>query len=275
MDLSLELEVALDAARHAAARVMEVYATEFRVDWKGAGDPVTQADREANTLIAERLLGRFPQDHLCAEEDHPETASAQAALGGRCWFVDPLDGTREFVDRNGDFAVMVGLAVDGAARLGVVLAPAWGRALVGIVGVGAWSLAPDGTRTPLSVRDVPVGEACLVASRSHRSPAVDAAARALGVGSVRPCGSVGLKAALVAAGEATLYLHAGDGPKLWDTCAPEALAVAAGAVVTDAYGEPLRYATARLAVDRGIVVAPASLGPRAARALREAIDGGM
>jgi 3'(2'), 5'-bisphosphate nucleotidase len=273
MDLSLELEVALDAARAAAARVLEVYATAFRVDWKGVGDPVTQADREANALITERLRARFPGDHLCAEEDDTAHASAQASRGGRCWFVDPLDGTREFVDRNGEFAVMIGLAVDGVPRLGVVLAPALARTLVGIPGRGAWRLAPDGTRTPVSVRDAAPGTVVLVASRSHRSPAVERAASALGVTAVDPCGSVGLKVARVALGEATLYLHAGAGAKLWDLCAPDALARAAGAVVTDAHGEPLGYTTAHLPVDRGIVVAPPSLAPRAARALREALEG--
>lgn len=104
-------------------------------------------------------------------------------------------------------------------------------------------------------------------SRSHAHPGVVKLAEDLGAVRRRPCGSVGLKVALVATGEVTLYAHLGRGPKLWDGCAPEAIARGAGAAVTDAKGRPLRYDTAQLGLDEGLVVAHPALAARAVSAL--------
>ena len=266
-----ELAVALDAAREAAALIRDVYATDFTVAWKGRGDPVTEADQRANALITARLRATFPDDAICAEEGDLEESSRAAARGGRGWFVDPLDGTQEFVNRNGEFCVMVGLAVEGHATLGVLVAPAWQRTLVGVVGHGAWELSDDGARTPLRVSlPASMEGARLMTSRSHKHPRVDALAARLGMAPT-PCGSVGLKVARVATGEAEAYVHLGRGPKLWDGCAPEAIARAAGAEVTDARGRSLRYDTAELPLAEGIVVAAAPIAARL-RAELAAVD---
>lgn len=264
-----ELSVALAAARQAAAAVMDVYATEFAVDYKDRNDPVTEADRRANDLIVSALRAAFPSDEVCSEEGPIEQCLRAASRGGRSWFVDPLDGTREFVAKNGEFCVMVGLAIDGMAMLGVIVAPAWNRTIWGIVGQGAREIGVDGVERALHVAEAPadVRHARMVVSRSHRNRAINAVADALGVSDVRPCGSVGLKVALVASGEADLYVHAGSGPKLWDGCAPDAVARAAGAEVSNAFGEPLRYDRGRLALDEGIVVAAPPLRALAAKAL--------
>ena len=144
------VDVVLAAAREASELVMRVYATPFDVAYKSKDDPVTRADHESNALLCDRLSRAFPGLPIVAEESDPSTyagfASAEAV-----WFVDPLDGTREFVARNGEFAVMIGLAERGRATLGVITAPAWGRAFVGVVGDGAWEVAADGTRTPIHV----------------------------------------------------------------------------------------------------------------------------
>jgi 3'(2'), 5'-bisphosphate nucleotidase len=264
-----ELTVALAAAREAADLINALYATDFAVDWKGRGDPVTEADRVANACILKHLAEAFPDDPVCAEESSLEDSVRAAARGGRCWFVDPLDGTRDFVKRNGEFCVMVGLAVEGRATLGVLVAPAWGRTFVGVVGEGAWELLPDGTRTPLyaPVRHDATG-ARLITSRSHTHPRVASLAQRLAL-HTRVCGSVGLKVACVASGEADAYVHLGTGPKLWDSCAPEAVARAAGATVTDALGHAIAYDTAHLPLDRGLVIAapPLDATLRAALAL--------
>jgi 3'(2'), 5'-bisphosphate nucleotidase len=228
---------------------MRVYASDFAVQYKGRNDPVTDADRRANSAIVDALRAAFPADGICAEEGTNEEALAAAKKGGRCWFVDPLDGTREFVARNGEFCVMVGFAIDGEAKLGVVRAPAWNRTLWGIIGEGAREHGVDGVERPLRVADPPSNpsHARMVVSRSHLHPDVSAVAEALAIGDIRPCGSVGLKVALVSTGEADLYVHAGAGPKLWDGCAPEAIARAAGALVTDGEGRALVYVGERLA----------------------------
>jgi 3'(2'), 5'-bisphosphate nucleotidase len=262
-----ELSLALDAASAASALISEVYATEFSVEWKGRGDPVTVADKRANALLVERIAKAFPDDHICAEEADAESASEASSKGARCWFVDPLDGTKEFVERNGEFCVMVGLAVDGAAVMGVVSAPVWGRTFYGVVGHGAWEITGGAARPLHLSAETDASRASLVVSRSHAHPGVTALAAKLGVRTLRPCGSVGLKVALVASGEETAYVHLGRGPKLWDGCAPEAIARAAGAEVTDAQGRALRYDTRDLALSEGIVVAT----PAMAATLRGAL----
>jgi 3'(2'), 5'-bisphosphate nucleotidase len=206
---------------------------------------------------------------VCAEESAVEDSARAAAKGGRCWFVDPLDGTKEFVSRNGEFCVMVGLAVEGRATLGALVAPAWGRAFAGVVGVGAWELLADGARRSLQapVRAEAAG-ATLMCSRSHANPRVAALAERLSLRS-RVCGSVGLKMASVATGEADAYIHLGPGPKLWDGCAPEAVARAAGATVTDETGGVIRYDTGHLPLARGIVVAAPPLDAALRAALAE------
>ena len=114
---SRELEELLRIARAASDIVMEVYATPFRVDMKSPGDPVTEADRRANDLLCREIAASFPGECIVAEEDAPVTAEALRAKTSRerVFFVDPLDGTREFADRCPEFSVMIGLAVKGRA----------------------------------------------------------------------------------------------------------------------------------------------------------------
>ncbi len=264
-----ELTVATAVARAAADLVSAAYSLDVAVNWKAGDDPVTEADRRANSLICERLRAEFPRDAICAEESAEEDSARAASRGGRCWFVDPLDGTREFIRKSGEFCVMVGLSLAGQPVLGVVVAPAWGRTFLGAVGQGAHELTVTGERRPLRPRTLapPAGRR-VVLSRLHRNQQVDRAAAALGIGEVRQCGSTGLKFLLVAMGEVDLYLHTGPGPKLWDGCAPEAIARAAGLQVTDAAGQALRYDTAHLPLDQGIIVGPRGLATLAVGALR-------
>jgi 3'(2'), 5'-bisphosphate nucleotidase len=259
--LSRELEEALKIARKASALVMAVYATPFTVEMKGPNDPVTCADRDANDLICASLAAAFPGDAILAEESVPKEASEIAALvqRERVWFVDPLDGTREFADRNGEFAVMIGLAIGGRAALGVVVMPTTGEALAGytLPGFsGSLSFAEDASfaRRPLSVSKVQdPREATMMISRSHRPRIVEPMAAQLGLTKMIPCGSVGVKVARVATGAADLYVHGGHGAKRWDTCAPEAILDAAGGRFTDIEGEPIDYRCADLTLDNGIV----------------------
>lgn len=266
-----EIEDVLAAAREASALVMEVYATPFTVELKGPNDPVTAADRRANTLICDALARRFPGDAIVAEESVPESPDELAALvrTRRVWFVDPLDGTREFADRNGEFSVMIGLAVEGRAALGVVVMPVTGEAFAGALGHPAFVEAADGSRRALAVSRVSAPrEATMVVSRSHRAPRfIEAMREALGIERVVPCGSVGVKVAKVARGEADLYVHAGLGAKRWDTCAPEAILAAAGGTFSDLDGAPIDYASPDLMVRNGILASNGALHDEVRRAL--------
>lgn len=244
-----DVEAAVSAARAAGATVLELYG-RVAAEMKGRGDPVTEADRRANAQIVAALRAAFPDDGIVAEEskDDPSVRTK----GGRVWFVDPLDGTKEFLARNGEFSVMVGLAVDGVARVGAVYRPE---------GDVCWSATPDGAfrdeggrRAPLGVSARGrMGEVRLVSSRSHREPVLDRMRTELGIFEELPSGSVGLKVGLIVDDLADLYVHPSGYARLWDTCAPEAILVAAGGRMTDCLGAPIRYDAADARCATGIV----------------------
>ena len=248
-----EATVALEAAKEAAALVMAVYAQPFDVAFKEGDDPVTRADHEANALLVARLAKAFPGVPVVAEESDPSSyagfASAEAA-----WFVDPLDGTREFVAKNGEFCVMIGLAEKGRPTVGVIAAPAWQRTFVGVVGEGAWEVEPGGRLRPIQVTaTTEPAQARFVVSRSRAPERVTAFVQSMGAKPARPHGSSGLKGVLVATGEADVYLQPGKAGMRWDACATEALVVAAGGAMTDADGALLDYRAPSLENARGMV----------------------
>jgi 3'(2'), 5'-bisphosphate nucleotidase len=183
-------------------------------------------------------------------------------MGGRVFFVDPLDGTREFVDKNGEFATMIGLSEDGAAVAGAVCLPIEMRVLAGRVGAGAFVQERDGSRTPLEVSACErFDQARMLVSRSHRPALIAPLCSRLGISHTLPCGSVGLKVARLLLGDAELYVHDGPGMKLWDTCGPEAILHAAGGRLSDLSGHAIDYGGEGLALDRGVVASNARLHP--------------
>jgi 3'(2'), 5'-bisphosphate nucleotidase len=252
VDLEATSERVLEIAQGAGDMVMRVYRGDFAIEYKSANDPVTQADRDANTLITTELALAYPGIPVVAEEGDPTTFAA-AATSMLVWYVDPLDGTKEFIARNDEFAVMIGLAMTGRPILGVVVCPALKRAFVGGEGMGASEILQDGTRVaihPTEQRDL--AKARVLVSRSHRSPQVDAALAKLGAELV-PCGSAGVKAAKVACGEADAYVQPGRAGKRWDSCAPEAIVRASGGRVSDALGREIVYGTHELNNEAGLI----------------------
>ncbi len=258
----LELEEVLRIGRLASARISAIYATPFEVELKGPNDPVTIADRQANELICRALEATFPGDGILAEESVPESAAevAEIVARERVWFVDPLDGTREFANRNAEFAVMIGLAVRGRATLGVLVLPVTGEALVGRVGGEAFLEDGTGARRPLRVSSVTVPrEATLLVSRSHRPAIVEPVMQGLGITRVVPCGSVGVKVSRIVVGAADIYVHGGAGAKHWDTCAPEAVLTAAGGRFSDLRGAAIDYESPDLHLRHGLVATNGAL----------------
>lgn len=252
--MNAELETVIRIAREAGAIVSDIYAKDFAVAYKSARDPVTDADRLANAHIVAELNKAFPGDAIVAEES-PQKSEATA---GRVWFVDPLDGTKEFIAKNGEFAVMIGLAVDREARLGVVFQPATGKLYAGADGDGAF-LESNGERRPLQVSDeADPARLRLVVSRSHRPDEIDRIASRLGVTSERPSGSVGLKVGLIAERAADLYIHLSDRSSHWDACAPEAILRAAGGVFVRADGARYAYGGTDLRTSGGILACNAA-----------------
>ncbi|HET6416017.1 MAG TPA: 3'(2'),5'-bisphosphate nucleotidase CysQ [Polyangiales bacterium] len=253
--LDRDIAEAARIAREAGAILMAVYRTDFSVAYKTEADPVTEADTRANAYIVAELEKAFPGDGVVAEETEDQSA---ALRGGRCWYVDPLDGTKEFVARNGEFSVMLGLAIDGVSAAGVVYQPVNDKLYTGVVGEAAF-LEREGERYKLEVSRVSEpSQLKLVVSRSHRNRAVNAVVKRLGIRRETTSGSVGLKAGLIAEQQADVYLHISDKSSMWDACGPEAVLKAAGGRFTDLNGQPYRYGGTDMRNRRGILACNAA-----------------
>ena len=224
--------------REAGALVMRVYATDFQVEIKGDESPVTLADQCAEKVIFEGLRRIAPDIPVVGEEaastgDIPDVSN-------RFWLVDPIDGTKEFISRNGEFTVNIALIDHGVPVLGLVLAPALGRLYGGAAGMGAW-VEEGEERRAIAVRPVPDDGLTVVGSRHHGDDsAVTALLAGRRIAARRTVGS-SLKLCLVAEGVADVYPRFGRTME-WDTAAGDAVLRAAGGAVRTTAGELLGYA---------------------------------
>jgi 3'(2'), 5'-bisphosphate nucleotidase len=225
-------EVIRRLALEAGAAIMQVYdAPEMGVRAKGDATPVTAADEAADRLISAGLRAAFPGIPVVTEE---EVASHSAAPAPRFFLVDPLDGTKEFVNRQGDFTVNIALVEAGLPVAGVVYAPAKQRLFYTAAGGAVEEAGPhdpvaEGPLRPLRVADPDPAALRVVASKSHRDAATDAYICRYPVADFVAAGS-SLKFCLVAAGEADLYPRLGRTME-WDTAAGHAVLAAAGGIV--------------------------------------------
>ncbi|NNG04397.1 MAG: 3'(2'),5'-bisphosphate nucleotidase CysQ [Inquilinus sp.] len=229
----------LALCRQADAAILRHYRAGTEGQSKADGSPVTIADTDSEAIILAGLKRLTPDIPIVSEERAAEGERPDIS-GGRFWLVDPLDGTREFLSRNGEFTVNIGLIEAGRPVLGVISAPALSVAYLGRLGDGAWRVEGDGEPQPIAARPVPPEGPTVVASRSHGDR--DALAAYLGgskVAGERPAGS-SLKFCLLATGEADLYPRFGRTME-WDTAAGEAILRAAGGSVESVSGEPLLY----------------------------------
>lgn len=250
-----EIRVATELARAAGAVLLEHYYSPFLVEQKINAldelEEVTAADRAANELIVTRLQQEFPDDGILAEES---TDSGRRLGKNRVWLIDPMDGTKNFIARDGDFAVQIGLAVGGESVVGVVYQPVRGVLYRAARNQGAWMESEAGVAIRLWVsKQTQPGEMILASSRSHRGPRMDHVVSAFGFKHETRRGSVGVKIGLIAEKQADLYLHLSPSTKQWDTCGPEAILTEAGGRVTDLFGQPLRYNGPRIDNRNGIV----------------------
>jgi 3'(2'), 5'-bisphosphate nucleotidase len=237
LDRQQLLESLLPIVRLGGKAVMEVYRTEFEVRGKEDASPVTEADERAEAVIVERLESLLPGVPVVAEE--AVAAGRIPSVGERFWLVDPLDGTKEFVSRNGEFTVNVALVERGVPVVGVVQAPALDRVFAGAAGLGAF-IEEHGVRRGIGCRAVPAEGLTVVASRSHGdAAALDAFLAGRSVAAVKSAGS-SLKLCLIAAGEADVYPRLGRTME-WDIAAGHAVLAAAGGRVVDLEGRPLAY----------------------------------
>jgi 3'(2'), 5'-bisphosphate nucleotidase len=264
-----ELRVAIELARASGATALAFYGRPMKVEHKG-DEPVTQADRAVNELIVKGLRRDFPEDGILAEESVDTARRLDCA---RVWMVDPLDGTKGFIAGSGDFAVQIGLAVDGRSVLGVVYAPATDVLYWAAEGSGAWVARPELETERLRVSETrDVERMRLAASRSHRSQRMDRVVRALGIEEEVQRHSVGIKVGLIVERQCDLYIHLSTGTKQWDTCAPEAVIREAGGLLTDLWGEPLRYNTPDVYNRNGLLASNASAHARVIELVRPLLD---
>jgi 3'(2'), 5'-bisphosphate nucleotidase len=224
-------------AREAGAAIMRVYETDFAVRGKDDASPVTAADECAEACILAALAALTPGVPVVSEE---AASAGYVPEFGRCfWLVDPLDGTKEFIERNGQFTVNIALVENGFPVIGVVYAPALNRLFGGMRGAGAYVEDMLGRRT-IACRSVPAAGLDVMTSRSHGDAlTLEAYLTGRRVNSVRSAGS-SLKLCAIAAGEADLYPRLGRTME-WDTAAGHAVLAAAGGYVHTLQGSELTY----------------------------------
>ena len=243
--LNKELETAVLLARKAGAEIMQFYrsgvAAEQKIGADNFPEPVTIADRTASKTIVEGLSEVFPGDGILSEEEDDDR---QRLDKSRVWIIDPLDGTSGFIERNGDFAVQIGLAENGVSILGVVFLPFENVLYYAVHGGGAFMIKNDEPIKPLRVSEkVDFGEMLLASSRNHRSPRMNRVVNKFGLKKEVQRGSVGLKVGLIVQQFADLYIHLSPRTKHWDSCAPEIILREAGGEMTDLFGAKIIYNT--------------------------------
>jgi len=242
--MALTGETLAAIALEAGELIMKVYATDFDVSSKDDQSPVTEADEKAEAVILAALTKIAPDIPVLAEE--AVSAGDIPEIGDRFFLVDPLDGTKEFINKRGEFTVNIALIEHGRPVMGVVYAPAMDRLFVADSVSSAWQglakpggdVPPVSDRKPMRIRNVS-GGLIAVASKSHRTPETDEFLEKFEIAEIVSAGS-SLKFCLIAAGEADLYPRMGRTME-WDTGAGQAVVEAAGGRVLQEDGKPLLY----------------------------------
>jgi 3'(2'), 5'-bisphosphate nucleotidase len=264
-----ELAIAKKLALQAGSILMEYYEQSFTVDWKAPGDPVTAADRKASQLIVKNLGSEFPGHAVLSEE---EPVNFERLQESHVWMVDPMDGTREFIEHRGEFAVQIGLVVEGTPVVGVVYQPTTQKLYYAAKGMGAF-LEATGSPKPLHVsEEATASQMTIAVSRSHRSARVEAIREQLHIPNVLSTGSVGLKVGAICEGLAHLYVHTGGRTFVWDTCGPEAILREAGGRMTDVSDQPLRYDGRELQNLNGLIASNVAIHERAVRVTQSVLE---
>lgn len=240
----IDLAGLLAATKRAGEVILEVYSRDFEVEYKGDDSPLTEADKAGNEVLMEFLRGTYPSIPIISEENKADEYSVRKDWD-QFWLVDPLDGTKEFIKKNGEFTVNVALIEKGVPILGVVYRPTTETFHLGVVGEGAWRIEGD-TETLLEAQPhySTLDKVRVVASRSHLTPEVEqfvADLKSDGKEVEFLSAGSSLKLCLVAEGAADVYPRFGPTME-WDTGAAHAVALAAGRQVNNREtGQALAY----------------------------------
>ncbi|MCP4632568.1 MAG: 3'(2'),5'-bisphosphate nucleotidase CysQ [candidate division Zixibacteria bacterium] len=235
------LKETLNFIKKAGEIALGFYGKDVEINYKGANDPVTAADMAVSDFLEEEIPKYFPDDGILSEESFKQSDVPALRKKKYVWIIDPLDGTKEFIARNGEFAIMIGLCENGKPVMGVVYQVAKNWIFYGSKSNGAFWVE-DGKTKPLTVdKKFDKDDLTITVSRSHRPKVIDNIMNSLNIKNQFITGSVGLKISVVATGRADFYYHPSGYAKEWDSCAPQAILEAAGGVMTDIFGNPLGY----------------------------------
>jgi len=235
----IDVDYLCGTAREAGRAIMEVYSSEFAVEYKSDNSPLTLADKRSSALIEAALLKMYPDIPVISEEGEPVPYETRRGWR-RFWLVDPLDGTKEFVKRGGDFTVNIALVDDGRPVIGVIYAPVPDLIYYALKGWGAWKEDHDFPQGMIHTKKKPEGEGfTVVHSRSHPSKKLEDFLATVPVKTRLLAGS-SLKFCMVAEGTADFYPRLGPTSE-WDTAAGQCIVEEAGGSVLDLNGAPLGY----------------------------------
>lgn len=248
MDLYMEMKSARELAVQAGSSIMDIYARDFEVQYKDDDSPLTEADKKANDIIVQGLTDAFPHPVLAEE-----SADDRSRMNSKwCWIVDPLDGTKEFVKKNGEFTVNIGLVYEKRPVLGVVYLPVLRHLFYAAKGGGAFFIDEKGIEHRISTSSK-TRNLILMKSRSHAS---DKLAKIIAdnpqISETREAGSA-LKGCLVAKGEADLYIRFNP-TKEWDTCAMHCVVEEAGGIMRQIDHSELVYNRENIVNEKGFYI---------------------
>jgi len=265
-----ELEIAQAIARKAGALILEYYAKEIIAEEKLGVDnfyePVTEADRMASRVIVDALSEAFPDDAVLSEEEKDDPLARLTKK--RAWIIDPIDGTAGFVQKDGDFAVHIGLAEGGEPVAGIVYLPNFDVMYFASKGSGTF-VVRDGETIKLSVsKKDRFAQMKLAVTRHHWSNRMNRVIKEFGFRNHCRRGSVGLKIGLIAEGKCDIYIHLSPRTKLWDICAPQIILEEAGGKLTDIFGSRARYDIEDLQNHNGILASNGVAHDEAVKRLR-------
>lgn len=235
---------------NAAKIILDIYDKDFQVEYKPGDEPVTIADKQADDYIVESLKAQFPKDQILTEENgfyKPENHS------NRLWVIDPIDGTREFIGKTGEFSIQVGLAVDGDLSLGIIYQPTKKALFLGAKGEGCWQSIDGGPWSRLAMAKAGYENLTIAVSRSFPCPTGRLVHETLGGTGQISRGGVGLKLMAIANHEAHYYINHSNKTKAWDSAAPELLFKEAGGVMSDLTGKAFIYDGADFAHKNGML----------------------
>ncbi len=238
----------IQVMKKAGKEVMQVYSTDFKAEDKD-GSPITEADRKSNDILIKELTQfRFP---ILSEESEDDSARLKS---DKVFIIDPLDGTADFVNRTGEFSIMLGLVENNVPILGIVYVPLLDVTYYAEKGKGAYKIE-NGVITEIKCSNVELLEnSRAIVSRHHFSDEDKNFFQQLGIKEFKPKGSAGLKISDIAEGKGELYLTSTNKIKQWDTCAAYCIIKEAGGEMTDVKGNSLVYNTENVYHENGILV---------------------